>query len=36
MKYRHRVQIASYPMVIGESFHGGKVTGAWSWPLTII
>jgi len=37
---RHRFQIisgahpASYLMVIGDSFSGGKTTGLWSWPLT--
>jgi hypothetical protein len=37
----HRVQTvsgvdpASYSIGIGGSFHGSKVTGAWSWPLTI-
>jgi hypothetical protein len=38
----HRVQtgsvahLASYPMVTGGSFPGGKVAGAWSWPLISI
>jgi hypothetical protein len=27
---------ASYTMGTGGSFHGGKPTGAWSWPLTSI
>jgi len=27
---------ASYSMAIKGSFPGGKVTGAWSWPLTSI
>jgi hypothetical protein len=37
---RHRVQNdsgahpASYPMENKVSFSGGKVAGAWSWPLT--
>jgi hypothetical protein len=26
----------SYPMAIRDSFPGGKVAGAWSWPLTSI
>jgi hypothetical protein len=26
----------SYPMGTGSSFLGGKVAGAWSWPLTFI
>jgi hypothetical protein len=35
----HRVQTgseahpASYPMSTGSSFSGGKVAGAWIWPL---
>jgi hypothetical protein len=29
-------QPASYPMGTGGSFPGGKVAGAWSWPLTFI
>jgi hypothetical protein len=38
----HRVQNgsgahpASYPMGNRDSFPGGKVAGAWSWPLTSI
>jgi hypothetical protein len=24
----------SYPMGTGDFFPGGKVAGAWSWPLT--
>jgi hypothetical protein len=38
----HRVQTrsgahpASYPMGTRGSFPGGKVAGAWSWPLTSI
>jgi hypothetical protein len=38
----HRVQIssgthpASYPMATRVSFLGGKVAGAWIWPLTSI
>jgi hypothetical protein len=27
---------ASYPMGTRGAFLGGKVTGAWSWPLTSI
>jgi len=27
---------ASHPMGTGGSFPGGKVAGAWSWPLTSI
>jgi len=26
---------ASYPMGTGSSFPGGKMTGVWSWPLTV-
>jgi len=39
---RHRVQNgprahqASYPMGTGDSYPGGKASGAWSWPLTSI
>jgi hypothetical protein len=38
----HRVQNgsgahpASYPMGTRGSFLGGKATGAWSWPLTVM
>jgi hypothetical protein len=28
------VHPTSYPMDTGGSFSGGKVTGAWSWPIT--
>jgi hypothetical protein len=40
--FRHRVHTgsgahpASYPMGTSSSFPGGKVAGAWSWPLTSI
>jgi len=27
---------ASYPKGTRGYFHGGKVSGAWSWPLTSI
>jgi hypothetical protein len=27
---------ASYPMGIRDYFPGGKVAGAWSWPLTSV
>jgi len=34
---RHRVQTASGPwMGTGSSLPGGRVAGAWSWPLTSI
>jgi hypothetical protein len=40
--FHHRVQNgseahpASYPVGTRGSFPGGKVAGAWSWPLTSI
>jgi len=27
---------ASHPMVIGDTYLGGKAAGAWSWQLTSI
>jgi hypothetical protein len=31
-----RADAASYWLPTGCSFHGGKMAGAWSWPLTYI
>jgi hypothetical protein len=33
-KNRFWIHSASYPMGTAGTFPGGKVAGAWSWPLT--